>query len=142
MNDDSNVSDMQSNNDISSVENDEVNENVYETSSEGLLSDEGDNDSDDEEELSVNETANVVPSVNIVSPGSSLSGLSVSSGGRPPLSKLPVAVGKGSTLAIGSKIPKVSGAGVRKASSSRSTGLSLGMRKVTEVWGELSQRRR
>lgn len=74
MSDDSNVSDMQSINDISSVENDEVNENVYETSSEGLLSDE-DNDSDDEEELCVNETANAVPSANIVSPGSSLSGL-------------------------------------------------------------------
>ena len=74
MNDDSNVSDMQSNNDISSVDNDEVNENVYETSSEGLLSDEdsGDNDSDDEEELSVKKSTNGVPSVNIVSPGSSL----------------------------------------------------------------------
>ena len=86
MNDDSNVSDMQSNNDISSVDNDEVNENVYETSSEGLLSDEdsGDNDSDDEEEPSVNESTNTVPSVNIVSPGSSLCGLSVSSGSRPP----------------------------------------------------------
>ena len=78
--DDSNVSDMQSNNDISSVDNDEVNENVYETSSEGLLSDEdsGDNDSDDEEELSVKKSTNGVPSVNIVSPGSSLCGPSVS----------------------------------------------------------------
>ena len=80
MNDDSNVSDMQSNNDISSVDNDEVNENVYETSSEGLLSDEdsGDNDSDDEEQLSVKKSTNGVPSVNIVSPGSSLCGPSVS----------------------------------------------------------------
>ena len=126
MNDDSNVSDMQSNNDISSVDNDEVNENVYETSSEGLLSDEdsGDNDSDDEEEPSVNESTNTVPSVNIVSPGSSLCGLSVSSGSQPPLSRLPVAVGKGSSSTIGSKIPKVPGAGVRKASSSRPAGLS------------------
>ena len=132
MNDDSNVSDMQSNNDISSVDNDEVNENVYETSSEGLLSDEdsGDNDSDDEEEPSVNESTNTVPSVNIVSPGSSLCGLSVSSGSQPPLSRLPVAVGKGSSSTIGSKIPKVPGAGVRKASSSRPAGLSLGMRKA------------
>ena len=146
MNDDGSVSDMQSNNDISSVDNDEVNENVYETSSEGLLSDEdsGDNDSDDEEcvNVSVNETTNAVPSVNIVSPGSSLCGLSVSLGGRPPLSRLPVAVGKGSSSATGSKIPKVSGAGVRKASSSRPAGLSLGMRKAAEDWGELSQCRR
>lgn len=66
----------------------------------------------------------------------------VSSGGRPPLSKLPVAGGKGSSLAIGSKIPKVSGAGVRKASGARSTGHSLDRHKVSEVWGELSQRRR
>ena len=142
MNDDSNVSDMQSNNDISSVDNDEVNENVYETSSEGLLSDEdsGDNDSDDEEEPS--ESTNAVPSVNIVSPGSSLCGLSGSSGSRPPLSRLPVAVGKGSSSATGSKIPKVPGAGVRKASISRPAGLSLGMHKAAEDWGELSQRRR
>ena len=141
MNDDSNVSDMQSNNDISSVDNDEVNENVYETSSEGLLSDEdsGDNDSDDEEELSVKKSTNGVPSVNIVSPGSSLCGLSVSSGSRPPLSRLPVVVGKGSSSAIGSKIPKVPDAGVRKASSPRPAGLSLGMRKTAEDWGELSQ---
>lgn len=141
MNDDSNVSDMQRNNDISSVDNDEVNENVYETSSEGLLSDEdsGDNDSDDEEEPSVNESTNAV---NIVSPGSSLCGLSVSSGSWPPLSRLPVAVGKGSSSTIGSKIPKVPGAGVCKASSSRPAGLSLGMRKAAEDWGELSQRRR
>ena len=139
--DDSNVSDMQSNNDISSVDNDEVNENVYETSSEGLLSDEdsGDNDSDDEEELSVKKSTNGVPSVNIVSPGSSLCGLSVSSGSRPPLSRLPVVVGKGSSSAIGSKIPKVPDAGVRKASSPRPAGLSLGMRKTAEDWGELSQ---
>ena len=145
MNDDGSVSDLQSNNDISSVDN-EVNENVYETSSEGLLSDEdsGDNDSDDEEcvNVSVNETTNAVPSVNIVSPGSSLCGLSVSLGGRPPLSRLPVAVGKGSSSATGSKIPKVSGAGVRKASSSRPAGLSLGMCKAAEDWGELSQCRR
>lgn len=141
MNDDSNVSDMQSNNDISSVDNDEVNENVYETSSEGLLSDEdsGDNDSDDEEQLSVKKSTNGVPSVNIVSPGSSLCGLSVSSGSRPPLSRLPVVVGKGSSSAIGSKIPKVPDAGVRKASSPRPAGLSLGMRKTAEDWGELSQ---
>ena len=137
MNDNGSVSDMQSNNDISSVDNDEVNENVYETSSEGLISDEdsGDNDSDDEEcvNVSVNETTNAVPSVNIVSPGSSLCGLSVSLGGRPPLSRLPVAVGKGSSSATGSKIPKVSGAGVRKASSSRPAGLSLGMRKAVRT---------
>ena len=141
MNDDSNVSDMQSNNDISSVDYDEVNENVYETSSEGLLSDEdsGDNDSDDEEQLSVKKSTNGVPSVNIVSPGSSLCGLSVSSGSRPPLSRLPVVVGKGSSSAIGSKIPKVPDAGVRKASSPRPAGLSLGMRKTAEDWGELSQ---
>ena len=139
MNDDSNVSVMQSNNDISSVDNDEVNENVYETSSEGLLSDEdsGDNDSDDEDEPGVN-----VPSANIVSPGSSLSGLSGLSGSRPPQSRLPVAVGKGSSTTISSKIPKVPGAGVRKASSSRPAGLSLGMPKAAEDWGELSQRRR
>ena len=139
MNDDSNVSDKQSNKDISSVDNDEVNENVYETSSEGLLSDEDsrDNDSDDEDESGVN-----VPSVNIVSPGSSLSGLSGLSGSRPPQSRLPVAVGKGSSSTISSKIPKVPGAGVRKASSSRPAGLSLGMRKAAEDWGELSQRRR
>ena len=142
-NDDNNVSHMQSNNDISSVDNDEVNDTVYETSSEGLLSDgdSSENDSDNEAEFSDNETTNAVPRVNIVSPGSSLCGLSGSLGGRPPPSKLPVAVGKGSGSAVGSKVPKVP-AGVRKASSSRPAGLSLGMRKAAQDWGELSQRRR
>ena len=139
-NDDINVSDMQSNNDISSVDNDEVNDNVYETSSEGLLSDEdsSENDSDNEEESSDTETANVAPGANIVSPGSSLCGLSGSSGSRPPRSKLPVAVGKGS---VGSKIPKVAGAGVQKASSSRPV-LSRGALMTAQDWGVLSQRRR
>ena len=113
LNENDDVSDMQSNNDISSVDNDGVNDNVYETSSEGLLSheDSSDNDSDNEEESSDN-------------------------GGRPPPSKLPVA---GS---VGSKVPMVPGAGVRKASSSRPAGLSLGIRKAVQDKGELSQRRR
>ena len=95
------------------VNNDGVNYNVYETSSEGLLSDEdsSDNDSDNEQESSDN-------------------------GGRSPPSKLPVA---GS---VGSKVPMVPGAGVRKASSSRPAGLSLGMRKAAQDWSELSQCRR
>ena len=134
---------MQSNNDISSVDNDIVNDNIYETSSEGLLSDRdsNENDSDNDDEFSDNETTDAVPHVNIVSPGSSLCGLSGSSGGRPPPSRLPVAVRKGSGSAVGSKVPKVP-AGVCKASSSRPTGLSLGMRKAAEDWGVLSQRRR
>ena len=112
-NDDNNVSDMQSNNDISSADNDGVNDNVYETSSEGLLSDEdsSDTDSDNEEESSDN-------------------------GCRSARSKLPVA---GS---VGSKVPMVPGAGVRKARSSRPAGLSLGMRKPAQDWSELSQHRR
>ena len=53
-NEDNNVSDLQSINDISSVDNDEANENVYETSSEGLLSDgdSSDNDSVNDDESS------------------------------------------------------------------------------------------
>ena len=139
MNDDSNVSDMQSNNDISSVDNDEVNENVYETSSEGLLSDEdsGDNDSDDEDEPGVN-----VPCANIVSPGSSLSGLSGLSGSRPPQSKLPVAMGKSSRSSVSPRIPKASGSGVSKSASSRLPGLSEGLRRAALDWSVLSKRRK
>ena len=138
--DDINVSDIQSNNDISSVDNDEVNDNVYETSSEGLLSDEdsNENDSDNEEESSDTEIASVALGANIVSPGSSLCDLSGSSCSRPPRSKLPVAVGKGS---VGSKIPKIAGAGVQKASGSRAT-LSRGALMSARDWGVLSQRRR
>ena len=142
----------------SNIDNEDINDNVYETSSEGLLSEEesSDNDSDNEKEFSDNvvhsdnessanmevETKNAVPSVNIVSPGSSLCGLSVSSGGRPSPSKLPVAVGKVSCSTVHSKIPKAPGAGVRKTGSSRSAGLCAGLRKAANDWGELSKRRK
>ena len=66
---------------------------------------------------------------------------SVFSSGRPSPSKLPVAVGKGSS-SVSSKIPKAPGAGVRKTGSSRSAGLSAGWRKATHDWGELSKRRK
>ena len=102
-NDDSNVSDK--------VDNDEVNDNVYETSSEGLLSDGESSDNDSEnEESSDYEIANVKSR-----------------------SKLPVA---GS---VGSRVPKVAGAGVSKA---KATGPSLGARKAAQDWSVLSQRRR
>lgn len=79
-------------------------------------------------------TKNSVLSVNIVSPGSNLCGLSVSSGGRPSPSKLPVAVG--------SKISKAPSAGVHKTTSSRPAGLTPGLRKAALDWGVLSKRRK
>lgn len=125
---------------------DGFNDNVYETSSEGLLSEE--ESSDNEMEFSGNVvhsdnessanmevvTKNSVLSVNIVSPGSNLCGLSVSSGGRPSPSKLPVAVG--------SKISKAPSAGVHKTTSSRPAGLTPGLRKAALDWGVLSKRRK
>jgi len=129
-------------------------DNVYETSSEGLLTDEesSDNDSDNEKEFIDNVvhsdnkssanmdvvTKNTVPSVNIVSPESSLSGPSVSSGDQPSRSNPPVAVGKGSRPSVSSKIPKASGAGVHKTAGSRPAGLTSGLRRAARVWGELS----
>ena len=142
------------------LDNEDINDNAYEASSEGLLSDDesSDNESDNENESStcINKrsenvvpihnvlsdiesnanmeigTENVVPSTNSassgnsVSPGSSLCGLSVSSGGRSLYSKLPVAVGKGSGSSISAKIPRASGAGVHKTGSSRTAGRSAG----------------
>ena len=144
------VSNIANSKESSNRVNEDINDNVYETSSEGLLTDEeySDNDSDNEKEFGENVvhsdnessanmevvTKKAVPSVNIVSPGSSLCGLSVSSGGRSSPSKLPVAVS--------SKIPKAPGAGVRKAASSRPAGLTPGWRKAAEDWGVFSKRRK
>ena len=130
----------------SNIDKEDINDNVYETSSEGLLSEE--ESSDNEMEFSGNVvhsdnessanmevvTKNSVLSVNIVSPGSNLCGLSVSSGGRPSPSKLPVAVG--------SKISKAPSAGVHKTTSSRPAGLTPGLRKAALDWGVLSKRRK
>lgn len=130
----------------SNIDREDINANVYETSSEGLLSEE--ESSDNEMEFSGNVvhsdnessanmevvTKNSVLSVNIVSPGSNLGGLSVSSGGRPSPSKLPVAVG--------SKISKAPSAGVHKTTSSRPAGLTPGLRKAALDWGVLSKRRK
>ena len=130
----------------SNIDKEDINANVYETSSEGLLSEE--ESSDNEMEFSGNVvhsdnessanmevvTKNSVLSVNIVSPGSNLGGLSVSSGGRPSPSKLPVAVG--------SKISKAPSAGVHKTASSRPAGLTPGLHKAALDWGVLSKRRK
>ena len=134
----------------SNIDKVDINDNVYKTSSEGLLSEEAssDNDSDNEKEFSENvihsdnessanmqvEAKTAAPSVNIVSPGSSLCGLSVSSGGRPSLSKLPVTVS--------SKIPKAPEAGIRKTASSRPGGLTPGLHKAALDLGVLSKRRK
>ena len=72
--------------------------------------------------------------MNIVSPGSGLCGLSVSSGGRPSPSKLPVAVS--------SKIPKAPEAGIRKTASSCPGGLTPGLRKAALDLGVLSKHRK
>ena len=158
------------------LDNEDINDNAYEASSEGLLSDDesSDNESDNEKESStcINKrsenvvpshsvlsdiessanmeigTENVVPSTNpassgnSVSPGSSLCGLSVSSGGRSLSSKLPFAVGKGSGSSISAKIPRAPGAGVHKAGSSGTAGRSAGLRKATQDWSMLSKRRK
>ena len=130
----------------SNIDKEDINDNVYETSSEGLLSEE--ESSDNEMEFSGNVvhsdnessanmevvTKNSVLSVNIVSPGSNLCGLSVSSGGRPSPSKLPVAVG--------SKISKAPSAGVHKTASSHPASLTPGLRKAALDWGVLSKRRK
>ena len=134
------------------IDNEDINDNVYETSSEGLLSEEesSDNDSDNEIESSENvvHSANMeveskkLLSVNIVSPESSLCGLSASSKIQSPRSKLPVAMGRSSRSSAGPKIPKASGAGVSKSASSRSPGLSEGLRRAALDWSVLSKRRK
>ena len=131
------------------IDNEDINDNVYETSSEGLLSEEesSDNDSDNEIESSENvvHSANMeveskkLLSVNIVSPESSLS---ASSKIQPPRSKLPVAMGRSSRSSASPKIPKASGAGVSKSASSRSPGLSEGLRRAALDWSVLSKRRK
>ena len=78
-------------------------------------------------------------SVNIVSPESSLS---ASSKIQPPRSKLPVAMGRSSRSSASPKIPKASGAGVSKSASSRSPGLSEGLRRAALDWSVLSKCRK
>ena len=133
------------------VDNVNINDNVYETSSEGLLSEEessdndSDNASDNESSESVVHSANMeveskkLLSVNIVSPESSLCGLSASSMVQPPRSKLPV---RSSRSSPSPRIPRASGAGVSKSASSRLLGLSEGLRRAAQDWSVLSKRRK
>ena len=76
----------------------------------------------------------------LVSPGSSLCCLSISSGVWSPSFKLSVAVVKGSGSSVSAKIPRTSGAGVHKAGSSLTAGLSAGLRKTAQDWSVLSKR--
>ena len=140
--DDNNVSDMkvqaQNNNDISSVDNDDINDNKYETSSEGLSS-EGEI-SEDESELEAGDTP--LSGDNLVSPGSS--DLSA-----PPVQRrkgpLPAAKASGAGTrdpSSGAKVPRVSGAGVQKSSVSRFSGISEGLRRAASDWSSLAKRRK
>ena len=137
--------------DSSFIDNEDINDNVYETSSEGLLSEEessdndSDNASDNESSESVVHSGNMeveskkLLSVNIVSPESSLGGLSASSMVQPPRSKLP---GRSSRSSPSPRIPRASGAGVSKSASSRLLGLSEGLRRAAQDWSVLSKRRK
>ena len=138
------------------IDNEDINDNVYETSSEGLLSEEesSDNDSENASDNEMESSENVVHSanmeveskkllsVNIVSPEYSLCGLSASPKIQPPRSKLPVAMGRSSRSSASPRIPKASGAGVSKSPSSRSPGLSEGLRRAAQDWSVLSKRRK
>ena len=138
------------------IDNEDINDNVYETSSEGLLSEEdsSDNDSENASDNEMESSENVVHSanmeveskkllsVNIVSPESSLCGFSASSKIQPPRSKLPVAMGRRSRSSASPRIPKASGAGVSKSASSRPPGLSEGLRRAAQDWSVLSKRRK
>ena len=138
------------------IDNEDINDNVYETSSEGLLSEEesSDNDSENVSDNEIESTENVVHSanmeveskkllsVNIVSPESSLCGLSASPKIQPPRSKLPVAMGRSSRSSASPRIPKASGAGVSKSASSRPPGLIEGLRRAAQDWSVLSKRRK
>ena len=78
------------------------------------------------------ETENEVPSTHPPSSGNIVS----------PGSKLPVAVGKGCGSSVSAKIPRAPGAGVHKAGSSRTAGLSASLRKAAEDWSVLSKLRK
>ena len=78
------------------------------------------------------ETENEVPSTHPPSSGNIVS----------PSSKLSVAVGKGCGSSVSAKIPMAPGAGVHKAGSSRTAGLSASLRKVAEDCSVLSKLRK
>ena len=123
--DDNNVSDMelqmQSNNDSSSVDNDDINDNKYETSSEGLSSD--GEISEDESEPEAGDTPPSVSYGNLVSPSSS--DLSAPSEQR---RRSPGGAGIRDSSS-GARVPRVSGAGVQKSGASRSSAITEGLRR-------------
>ena len=111
----------------SDIDNEDINDNDHETSSEGLLSDDEscDNESDNEEESSTyinNGSENVVPSHNVLSDNESSTNMEIETENEVPSthppssgtivspgSKLPVAVGKGCGSSVSAKIPRAPG---------------------------------
>ena len=59
-----------------------------------------------------------------------------------PSSKLPVAVGKGCGSSVSAKIHRAPGAGVHRAGSSRTAGLSASLHKAAQDWSVLSKLRK
>ena len=143
MNDD-NVSDMelqmQSNNDISSVDNDDDNDNKYETSSEGLSSD--GEISEDESELEAGDTPPSVSHGNFVSPSSSDLSAPFEQCRKGPVSVTKAGGAGTHDSSSGAKVPSVSGVGVQKSGASRSSGISEGLRRAASDWSSLAKRRK
>lgn len=141
------------------IDNEDINDKAYETSSEGLLSDDesSDNESDNEEESSTyinNGSKNVVPSHNVLSDNESSANMEIETENEVPSthppssgnivspgSKLAAAVDKGCGSCVSAKIPRAAGAGVHKAGSSRTVGLNAGLRKAARDWSVLSKLR-
>lgn len=133
---DNNVSDiklqMQSNNDISSIDNVDINDNKYETSSEGLSCD--GEISGDESEL---EAGNNHPSgshSNLVSRSSSDLSAPFEQRRKGPASVAKAGGAGTRDSSSGARVPRVSGAGVQKSGASRSLSISEGLKKAMSDW--------
>ena len=127
------------------IDNEDINDNVYETSCEGLLSEEesSDNDSENASDNEMESSDNVVHSANMEVESKKLPSVNIASSKiQSPRSKLPVAMGRSSRSSVSPRIPKASGAGVSKSASSLPPGLSEGLRRAVQDWSVLSKRRK
>ena len=127
---------MQSNNGISSIDNDDINDNKYETSSEGLSSD--GEISEDESELEAGDTPPSGSHSNLVSPSSSDLSAPFEQRRKGPASVAKAGGAGARDSSSGARVPRVSGAGVQKSGASHSSGISEGLKKAMSDWSYLA----
>ena len=128
---------MISNNDISSIDNDDINDSKYETSSEGLSSD--GEVSEDESELEAGDTPPSGSHRNLVSPSSSDRSAPFEQRLKGPTSVAKAGGAGTRDSSSGARVPRVSSAGVQKSGASGSSGISEGLKKAMSDWTYLAK---